>query len=58
MVEVEGDVWSRGLVGDNGREAGLLAILEAGEMRSQGFDKMLLMPLSRRDERIVQLRLR
>jgi hypothetical protein len=42
---VEGDVWSRGLVGDNGREAGLLAILEAGEMRSQGFDKMLSMPV-------------
>jgi hypothetical protein len=30
-------------VGDNGREAGLLAILEAGEMKGQGFDKMLLL---------------
>lgn len=33
-----GDVWSRALVGDNGREAGLLAMNEADKLKGSKDD--------------------
>jgi len=33
-----GDVWSRALVGDNGREAGLLAMNEADKLKGSNDD--------------------
>lgn len=36
-------------MGENGREADFLAIFEAGEMKSQGFDRTMLLPVVQKE---------
>lgn len=43
-------------MGENGREADFLAIFKAGEMKGQGFDKTMLLPVVQKQQTDVPIR--